>query len=346
MIRPGILAGVAVAFVVSASLTPVLARWARRRNLLDVPNQRSSHVVATPRTGGPAFVLALLLGIAIASFTTGRLTTAAALIVAAACGLALLGLVDDLRSLPPSVRLLVHGGVALLLVLALPEGWSPSFVPGWLASGITVIWLVGLTNAYNFMDGIDGIGAGQAMVAGLGWAVIGALIGSRDTVLLGLLVAGAPAGFLIHNWPPARVFMGDAGSGFLGFFFAAMPLLVAHLDARGMLWAALLTWPFLFDTGFTLLRRVRRGENVLRAHRSHLYQRLVVSGLSHGRVALLYSVLASIGTVGAIAHAAGQPGALALTAGAVVIAGLGLWGYVLVCESRAARVSVHSARPR
>lgn len=109
-----------------------------------------------------------------------------------------------------------------------------------------------------------------------------------------------------------------------------------------MMWAALLTWPFLFDTGFTLLRRVRRGENILHAHRSHLYQRLIVSGLSHGFVALLYAVLASIGTVGAIAHAAGQPGALMLSIAVVVVAAFSLWRYVVACESRATRVNARS----
>jgi Fuc2NAc and GlcNAc transferase len=336
----------AAALLIAAALTPLFAGWARRRNLLDVPNQRSSHVVATPRTGGPAFVLALLAGIVIASFTGVQLTTEGSLIVAAACALALLGLIDDVRSLPAITRLLAQGGVALLLVLVLPDAAAALLEPSWIAMAMTVIWLVALTNAYNFMDGIDGIAAGQAVVAGLGWAAVGAIIDSPDTVLLGLLLASAPAGFLIHNWPPARVFMGDAGSGFLGFFFAALPLLVTGRGSRGMIWAALMTWPFLFDTGFTLLRRVRRGENVLRAHRSHLYQRLIVSGLTHGRVALLYSVLASLGTMGAIAHAAGQPGALALSAAAVVSAAFGLWRYVVACESRAGRVSEPSERAR
>jgi Fuc2NAc and GlcNAc transferase len=336
---------VAVAFLMSAALTPVFASWARRRDLLDVPNPRSSHVVATPRSGGPAFVLALLAGVAIAA-TAGGLTTEASLIVAAACALACLGLADDVRSLPASIRLLFQIGIAVSLLWALPGRSAAFFEPAWLAAAVTVVWLVALTNACNFMDGIDGIATGQAIVAGLGWAALGALIDSREIVLLGLLLASAPAGFLIHNWPPARVFMGDAGSGFLGFSFAALPLMIAGHGFHPMVWAALLTWPFLFDTGFTLLRRVRRGENILQAHRSHLYQRLIVSGLSHGFVALLYTVLASLGAVGAISDAAGKPGALMLSIAAVAIAAFSLWRYVVACESRAARFSARSERPR
>ena len=339
-----ILGPVAIAFLIAAALSPVFASWARRRDLLDVPNPRSSHVVATPRTGGPAFVLALLAGIAIAAFTAGGLATEASLIVGAACALACLGFADDVRSLPASIRLLFQIGIAVSLLLALPGRSAAFFEPAWLAAAFTVVWLVALTNAYNFMDGIDGIAAGQAIVAGLGWASLGAIMGSRDTMLLGLLLACAPAGFLMHNWPPAKVFMGDAGSGFLGFSFAALPLMTAGQGFHPMIWAALLTWPFLFDTGFTLLRRVRRGENILQAHRSHLYQRLIVSGLSHGFVALLYAGLASIGALGAIAHGAGKPRALMVAFAAVAVAGFGLWRYVVACESRATRVNARSER--
>lgn len=344
MIPLEMLGSVAVAFVVSAALTPVFAGWARRRDLLDVPNPRSSHVVATPRTGGPAFVLGLLAGLAVSAFLGEAFSPEGWLIVAGASALALLGLVDDVRSLPAWTRLLIQSGIAVLLVMGLPE--RATIEPAWLAGALTVAWVVALTNAYNFMDGIDGIAAGQAIVAGLGWVAVGAVIGSRDVVLLGLLLASAPAGFLIHNRPPARVFMGDAGSGFLGFSFAALPLMAPVGGVDMMMWAALLTWPFLFDTGFTLLRRVRRGENILHAHRSHLYQRLIVSGLAHGPVALLYAALASIGALGAVAHAAGQRGALMVSIAVVVVAAFSLWRYVLACEARAAAVSERPERAR
>jgi UDP-N-acetylmuramyl pentapeptide phosphotransferase/UDP-N-acetylglucosamine-1-phosphate transferase len=342
MIAPGMLLPAVVALLVAASLTPLLARWARNRNLLDVPNQRSSHVVATPRIGGAAFVVAVLAGVATFTVAAGGLTAGSLVVVAAATGLALLGLVDDFRSLPASIRLLVQTAISVLAVVALAVTPFPPNVPGWLAAALTVFWLVALTNAYNFMDGIDGIAAGQALVAGLGWAVLGGLLGSHDTMLLGLLGAVAPAGFLIHNWPPARVFMGDAGSGFLGFFFAALPLTAAGRGPDVLTWAVLLTWPFLFDTGFTLLRRLRRGENIFSAHRSHLYQRLTVSGLPHGRVSLLYSALAAVGAGGAIAHAIGLPGAAGMSAAAVAAAAFGLWRYVV---AREARPGVANANP-
>jgi len=336
---------VAVAFLVAAGLTPLFARWARNRNLLDVPNPRSSHLVATPRTGGVAFVLGLLGGLAAFHMSGGGLTTTALLVVTAASGLALLGLADDLRPLPASARLVVQVAIATTLVLTVGAAPFP-LLAGWLGTVLTVFWLIAVTNAFNFMDGIDGMAAGQALVAGLGWAALGAALGSRETILLGVLGAAAPAGFLLHNWPPARIFMGDAGSGFLGFFLGALPLVPEQHGAHVMIWAALLTWPFLFDTGFTLLRRLRGGENIFSAHRSHLYQRLIVSGLPHWRVSLLYSGLAAIGAGGAIAHAVALPGAARLSATVVAIAAFGLWRYVVARESRPGSVNARrGSRP-
>ena len=340
MIVPSLFFPVAVAFLVAAGLTPLFARWARNHNLLDVPNARSSHLVATPRTGGVAFVLGLVGGLAAFQMSGGGLTTTALLVVAAASGLALLGLADDLRPLPASARLAVQVAISTTLVLTVGAAPFPPLLGGWLGIVLTVFWLIAVTNAYNFMDGIDGMAAGQALVAGLGWAALGTALGSRETILLGVLVAAAPAGFLLHNWPPARIFMGDAGSGFLGFFFGALPLIPEHRGPHVMIWAALLMWPFLFDTTFTLLRRLRRGENIVSAHRSHLYQRLIVSGLPQGRVSLLYSGLAAIGVGGAIAHAVGLPGAARLSATVVAIAAVWLWRYVVARESRPGIVSV------
>jgi UDP-N-acetylmuramyl pentapeptide phosphotransferase/UDP-N-acetylglucosamine-1-phosphate transferase len=125
---------------------------------------------------------------------------------------------------------------------------------------IALFWIMGLTNAYNFMDGIDGIAAGQAIVAGLGWAVIGWVNGQPLVGVLGVLIAATSLGFLGHNWPPARIFMGDVGSAFLGYTFAILPLMFAPGSAGtdstvALIWAILLVWPFLFDTSYTLMRR-------------------------------------------------------------------------------------------
>jgi len=291
-----------IAFVISVTLTPVIAGWARRRNLLDIPNHRSSHVVATPRTGGLALIAALLAGLAL-SWASGSAAPDALLLLGGALCIAVVGFVDDIRSLPASGRLVVQLVVAAAVAVVIGPLSLPPAVDGRVSTVLTVIWITALVNAYNFMDGIDGLAGGHAVVGGVGWAIIGMLAGSPALVAIGSLVAAAAAGFLVHNWPPAKVFMGDAGSSFLGFLFGAVALLVRGQDTRAVHWAVLLTWPLLFDTGFTLLRRIRRRENILIAHRSHLYQRLTATGMAHSHVSLLYSGLAVMGVFGAVAIA-------------------------------------------
>lgn len=314
-----------VAFLMAAVLTPLLAAWARRRNLLDIPNERSSHQVATPRIGGAAFVLSLLTALSVAHFGLSSVSPAAWLVVAAACGLALVGLIDDFHPLPALLRLGIQVGISILVAVnILPLAGVPTAV----SIALMALWTTAATNAFNFMDGIDGIGAGQAIAAGVGWLLVGQIIGSEDVALLGLLGGAAPAGFLIYNWAPAKVFMGDVGSAFLGFLFAALPAAAAHPRLELWVCAVLLLWPFLFDTAFTLARRIHRRENVLAAHRSHLYQRLTGTGLSHAKVALLYSALAFTGVVAAVALVRDQPGAPLIAVVIVGLSALALWWYV------------------
>ena len=324
MLFPGL-----VAFLVAAVLTPLLATWARRRNLLDIPNERSSHRVATPRLGGVAIVLALLAGLSITSLGGG---VSPAIVVGAACALALVGLIDDVRPLPAVLRLVVQIGISIL-VASSDTAALPVSIPPVVAIALVALWMTAATNGFNFMDGIDGIAGVQAIAAGVGWALIGWISGSDALLRLGVLGAAAPAGFLLHNWAPARVFMGDGGSAFLGFFFSALPLVAA--EGRPELWgcAALLLWPFLFDTAFTLLRRIRRGENILTPHRSHLYQRLTATGLGHARVATLYFALALIGVAAAVAVLTRQPVAGPASLLVLGAAALALWRYVVSREA-------------
>jgi UDP-N-acetylmuramyl pentapeptide phosphotransferase/UDP-N-acetylglucosamine-1-phosphate transferase len=164
---------------------------------------------------------------------------------------------------------------------------------------LTLFWIVGLTNVYNFMDGIDGIAGVQGVVAGLAWVMAGLMLKRPEVAVLGALLTGACAGFLRHNWSPARIFMGDVGSAFLGYAFAVLPLLALrglsdssppHLKAAMPVFALLVVWPFVGDGFFTFLRRARQGEPVWKPHRSHLYQRLVQSGWPHARVSTLYAL--------------------------------------------------------
>jgi UDP-N-acetylmuramyl pentapeptide phosphotransferase/UDP-N-acetylglucosamine-1-phosphate transferase len=194
---------------------------------------------------------------------------------------------------------------------------------------------MGLTNAYNFMDGIDGIAGGQAVVAGLGWTIIG-FMGEQSFIgLVGVLLAASSLGFLFHNWPPARIFMGDVGSAFIGFTLAVIPILAAQRDPRFMVVGILVVWPFIFDTAFTLVRRLNNKENIFEAHRSHIYQRLVIAGYSHRFVTFIYMGLALIGTVIALLWYKRAPFVNAAVIVLPILLFAGLWRFTIRAESRA-----------
>jgi UDP-N-acetylmuramyl pentapeptide phosphotransferase/UDP-N-acetylglucosamine-1-phosphate transferase len=281
-----------------------LRHWAQQQ-MLDIPNERSSHNTPTPRGGGLVFVIFSLL------FTLGYslLTTNFGLLVyITASGLiALISWRDDKKNVPTLIRFGTHFAGATLLILSFGS-LSAVTVPflgtipihPFLVWIITLLWLVGLTNAYNFMDGIDGLAGLQGFIAAVGWFIVGWLV--QDNFLIGFsLVLGASLiGFLAHNWSPAKIFMGDVGSAFLGFSFAVLPLLTAPFNKQPYnpaypFLAALFLWPFIFDTSITMLIRLKNRENILKAHRSHLYQKLVIAGYSHAQVTILYAILAAWG---------------------------------------------------
>jgi UDP-N-acetylmuramyl pentapeptide phosphotransferase/UDP-N-acetylglucosamine-1-phosphate transferase len=285
----------------SAVLVAVLRKIAPRVGLVDVPNERSSHAEPTPRGGGLAIVIVVMVGVVwLVVWGIVPADRTAWVVLAAALGVAAVSFADDLRPVPFGVRLVVH--VAAALVVLWTVGWWQGVgLPllgtvslGVMGLPVTLLWMVGLTNAYNFMDGIDGIAGAQAVVAGAGWFVIlGPAPGFGAAAAL--LIAAAATGFLVHNWSPARIFMGDVGSAFLGFMLALIPVLQAPQSPRMPLAGLLVVWPFVADTAVTFFRRLVSGERVVEAHRSHLYQRLVSRGWSHAGVALLYAALAAAG---------------------------------------------------
>ena len=316
-----------------------LRRWAERRRILDIPNERSSHTLPIPRGGGIAIVFFSLMGFIILwlfnpiwPFSVFLTYLVGSLIIAGVSWM------DDLRSLPNRIRFSAHAIVSLLLLIGVGY-WNVVNLPivgqlhlGWVGVPITFLWITGLTNAYNFMDGIDGIAGGQAVVAGLGWAVLGWMIDEQLICVFGLLIATTSLGFLGHNWPPARIFMGDVGSAFLGYTFAALPIIVTQKDPRFAMIGIILVWPFVFDTTFTFLRRLRGGENVFAAHRSHLYQRLVIVGYSHRFVTLLYIGLSGIGAILALTWTLNLSGATIIVTLSLPLLCLVLWAFVVFRE--------------
>lgn len=276
-------AGALAVVVVSAVLTKLVRDAAHRRGLLDQPNHRSSHARPTPRTGGVAIAVAAALGWA--SYLTWVGLSGPALVLAVGALLtSALGLLDDISTLRPAPKFVGQ------VVLAIPVIWllPSAFVawPSWVGASVSVFWIVGYTNALNFMDGSDGLAAGETVIITATLAVF-AWAAQPAVSWLSLFLAAAALGFLVFNRPPASIFMGDAGSFFLGFSIATMALLLVAAGVSALALIVLLS-PFLFDTSFTLGRRLARGEQVWLAHREHLYQRLLVAGHSHGLVARRY----------------------------------------------------------
>lgn len=278
--------------------------WTQRLQILDIPNERSSHSRPVPRGGGGAIVfVTLAVGVWYASLHAFVWSVWAYLI--GGLLIAIISWLDDLRSIASPVRLACHILAALLILasLDLTLEWPQPIVPWQLVAPTALIWIVGLTNIYNFMDGIDGLAGSQAVVAGLWWAIISTLLGVPFVTMVALALTAGSIGFLLHNWSPARIFMGDVGSAFLGYSFAVFPLF--HLQS-GKSWSVLIggvlsVWPFLFDGCLTIIRRALGGENIFQAHRSHLYQRLVIQGWSHRTVTTLYLVYALISAACAFA---------------------------------------------
>jgi UDP-N-acetylmuramyl pentapeptide phosphotransferase/UDP-N-acetylglucosamine-1-phosphate transferase len=326
----------AAAFCASAVVVMLARLWATHKEILDHPNERSSHSMPTPRGGGVGIVVVVVAGMLLLdSASMARLWPW----LAAAAAISAVGLLDDIYGLSTTLRMTLQllAAIGATLAYGSVSALSSAIRFGPLAGVLTVLWIIGLTNAFNFMDGIDGIAGGQAAMAGAAWAAIG--YGRGDTVLVdaGLLIAAASAGFLLHNWPPARIFMGDVGSTFLGFTLAVMALF-GDAGPRDALVPALVVWPFLFDSAFTFLRRLRKRENVFAAHRSHLYQRLTMAGWSHAQASLLYTALAAVGAAGATGIDRGAVVPAAVIAAVAVLA-VGLWLLTVRMEGTAASVT-------
>ncbi|TAK64093.1 glycosyltransferase family 4 protein [Methylobacter sp.] len=262
----------------SWTLTGFLYRYALSKNLIDIPNERSSHSTPTPRGGGVAIVTSFLVVLPVLNWL-GLLSTPVCLALwGAGCAVAVTGFLDDHGHIAARWRLLVHFTAA-----AWGLYWLDGFPPitifgylldlGWLGYVGATVYIVWLLNLYNFMDGIDGIAGIEAITVCCSGALMIWLVAPDSTAwMLPVLLATAVLGFLFWNFPPARIFMGDAGSGFLGIMLALLSVQAAWVEPR-LLWVWLiLLGAFIVDATVTLCRRVVRGEKFYEAHCSHAYQ--------------------------------------------------------------------------
>jgi UDP-N-acetylmuramyl pentapeptide phosphotransferase/UDP-N-acetylglucosamine-1-phosphate transferase len=266
-------------FIAFAICGLTLARLLRRGNSLpmDHPNERSLHETPTPRIGGQGIMAGVLA--ATVWLADGALLP----LVLGAFGLAAVSLLDDLRGLPVRVRFLAHFAAAAGCLLALGlSGWAL------LAGTLAVVWM---TNLYNFMDGSDGLAGGMAAIGFGALALAAWLADAPELAAFSAAIAAAALAFLRFNFPPARVFMGDAGSIPLGFLAAVLGILGTRQSVWPWVFPLLVFSPFIVDASVTLIRRALRSEKVWQAHRSHYYQRVVLSGASHRQLALAAYVL-------------------------------------------------------
>ena len=306
-----------VAFLLAGVLVPLLARFAVGRDLLDVPNLRSSHQAPTPRLGG----LAVICGTWLATLVTLQPDGWPLLVGATLMGA--VGLADDLGDLPVSIKGVGQVMVSLGLLYVFPPPLLFRVPGGWWIAALLfgVLWLVAMVNALNFMDGIDGLVGGVAVVNVF---FLAALVGGMGGLLTAFV--GAVAGFLVWNISPASIFLGDAGSYFMGFLLGTVALYgpvpaSERWTPVGFIACALVFTPLLFDTGFTLLSRLRAGKNIFTAHREHIYQQVTSTTEMHRRTSNVYYVASAVAGIAALLVADGGISALAGGAAALVCCG-------------------------
>lgn len=286
-----------VCALVSIVATGLIRHFALQRNLLAIPNERSSHTQATPHGGGLAIVISFLLAIVLLTLSGDLTFSSLWFFLVFGGGMALLGLVDDIFHIPARWRLLVHFGAAIL-ALAWLGGMPPTVIAGvtldlsWFGHIVAVVYLVWLLNLYNFMDGIDGIAGIEAITVCAGGVLLYWL---HDTAsyppLFPVMLIAATLGFLWWNFPRARIFMGDTGSAFLGFMLGLFSIQSAwHAPELFWGWLVLLGC-FIVDATVTLIRRILRGEKFYQAHRSHAYQYASRKYGSHVGVSIGYGLV-------------------------------------------------------
>lgn len=293
-----------LAYLLAFTLTYIgverFRQWSLQKKIFDIPNERSSHTQPTPRGGG--LVIFLICSAIFAAYCLFFEIQNVWGYFAGAIIVAFVSWLDDLYEVSVIWRFFAHS-VAALAIIWNYGFWENVYFPlaGEIHLGVFGIiaaffWIVWLINAYNFMDGIDGIAGVQAVTAGIGWFFVGMILNINTVGFYGIILALSAIAFLLHNWQPAKVFMGDVGSAFLGFTFAVMPFMalpeITLKDRNSLpLIAVVLVSAFVFDSIWTLLKRLFKGEKIWKPHREHIYQKLVIKGFSHQKVTIIYLLL-------------------------------------------------------
>lgn len=277
------------AFIISVMMTGFTREYSIRKKIMDVPNERSSHLIPTPRGGGLAVIVVFLLAclwLGLSGNIDKHLMWA---IVGGGVLVATMGYLDDMYTIKVRYRICVHF-LAALWALYWLDGFPVldfgtwRFILNWQGSLIALIGIVWCINLYNFMDGIDGLAGMQGFFISLASSLALYYLGAHQLGFLLAFLAAALCGFTVWNWPPAKIFLGDVGSGFLGFVFSVIAVYTANQHLLSVNFWLIILSVFICDATFTLIYRACVGQKWYRAHREHAYQRLTLLGLSHKQI--------------------------------------------------------------
>lgn len=286
-----------LSFLLTVVLTSYYKKFAVRWNILDVPNVRSSHKEPIPRGAGITFFISFNVVLGLLAWQNQLSMYYLYPVLLGGPVILILGYWDDLRSLPATIRLVFHFSAALFVFLLISSGFSKaveiSFLPNWpwLTAIFCILFIAWFINLYNFMDGADGLATSIGMVGSGLIAILSYYAGNKDLAIIYVVLSYALAGFLVFNWYPAKVFMGDSGAYYLGYIFGSLAL-VSKMYYDSSLYVHLIIFGlFIVDATWTLLRRLFRRERVFQGHRMHAFQKLMARGLGHAKVTSIYILI-------------------------------------------------------
>lgn len=292
---------------------------------IDIPNERSSHAVPTPRGGGIGIVISIMISlIYLCCLHVITIDKKYLFMIIGLMLIALTGYASDRFDLSVCARLVMQVIISLGVVITIGAIRFPIVENiSLIGTVMTVIWLAGIANIYNFMDGIDALAAMQGIILGIGIALLGFITNNQNIIFYGIVLACAVFGFLVLNITPSKIFMGDTGSYAIGFYAAIIPL----IDNRLLMPVIIILGTFLFDTIVTLFRRIYTGESLFEAHRNHFYQRAVRLGYSHMQISKSISIVSALFALLAAAYLAGsyEIRFLIIIFCLVILTGLALW---------------------